>query len=260
MAETKSARPEGGGRPRRGLILGGVAAGVVVLAGVAYGVGYALSGNTLAPKTTIAGVDVGGLAPAEAEAKLTAELAQRSSDPITLTAADQSTTRTPQELGLAVDYAASVRAAGGGKSFDPRVIWENLTGGGEQSAVVGVDRAAADESEHRRNRLHAQLAGELRVGVDVDLDQLDLALGGQDVLLDRRAELAARAAPGRPEVDDDRGVLRRLDDVGHEAGVGAVLDQVAGGGLGLGLADQAHEGLPNGGCRDVTRPGAKMVP
>ncbi|MFZ2481134.1 MAG: VanW family protein [Propioniciclava sp.] len=146
MAETKSTRPEGGGRPRRGLILGGVAAGVVVLAGVAYGVGYALSGNTLAPKTTIAGVDVGGLAPAEAEAKLTAELAQRSSDPITLTAADQSTTRTPQELGLAVDYAASVRAAGGGKSFDPRVIWENLTGGGEQSAVVGVDRAAAESA------------------------------------------------------------------------------------------------------------------
>lgn len=144
MADSMSADPRGGRRPRRGLVVGGVLATVAVLAGVSYGVAYAVSGNTLAPKTSIAGVDVGGLTPAEAQAKLTADLTQRSSEPITVTAADQSTTRTPAELGLAVDYAASVQAAGGAKSFDPRIIWDNLTGGSARPAVVTVDQGAAE--------------------------------------------------------------------------------------------------------------------
>ena len=42
-----------------------------------------------------------------------------------------------------------------------------------------------------------------RVGVDVDLGQLDLALARGDGALDHRPELAARAAPLGPEVDDD---------------------------------------------------------
>jgi acetoacetyl-CoA synthetase len=40
--------------------------------------------------------------------------------------------------------------------------------------------------------------------VDVHLDELDLALRVADHLLEHRRELPARAAPRRPEVDQDR--------------------------------------------------------
>ena len=50
----------------------------------------------------------------------------------------------------------------------------------------------------------AGLAGVGRVLVDIDLDQLHLALGGCDSLFQGRAELPAGAAPGRPEIDNHR--------------------------------------------------------
>ena len=63
-----------------------------------------------------------------------------------------------------------------------------------------------------------KLAGERLVGVDVDLGQLDLAGALVDRGLERRAELAARAAPLGPEVDDDGHLARALDHLGHEVG------------------------------------------
>ena len=62
--------------------------------------------------------------------------------------------------------------------------------------------------------------------VDVHLDQLDLAVGGADGLFEDRRELAARAAPRRPEVDQHRLALRFLDDVLHERLGGRLLDQI----------------------------------
>ncbi|MFT3875783.1 MAG: VanW family protein [Propioniciclava sp.] len=136
-------------RRRRGRIIAILAGAVVVVLGGAYGIAYALSGNTLAPNATIEGVAVGGLTADQAVAKLDAELAERVQAPITLTAADQTLTRTPAELGLAVDAAASVRAAGAEKSFNPVTIWDNLTGGRAHEAVLTRDdaalQAAADE-------------------------------------------------------------------------------------------------------------------
>src|SRR3954469_3533408 len=62
--------------------------------------------------------------------------------------------------------------------------------------------------------------------VDVHLDQLDLALGGADRLLDDRRQLTAGAAPRRPEVDQHRLALRFLDDVLYEGLGGGFLDQI----------------------------------
>jgi hypothetical protein len=52
--------------------------------------------------------------------------------------------------------------------------------------------------------------------VDVDLGELDPADALGDLRLDRRAERPARAAPGGPEVDDDRQLVRALDHVALE--------------------------------------------
>jgi len=63
---------------------------------------------------------------------------------------------------------------------------------------------AVDESDHGRDRLDTHLARNRRMFVDVHLDQLDPALCSTDRLLDDRRELAAGAAPRRPEVDQHR--------------------------------------------------------
>ena len=84
-------------------------------------------------------------------------------------------------------------------------------------AHEAVDRLPLVEGEHGRNRLDAELLRDLRVLVDVDLDQRHLAAGVSDRLLQNRRELLAGAAPGRPEVDDHRRLLRRLDHVGGKA-------------------------------------------
>ena len=67
--------------------------------------------------------------------------------------------------------------------------------------------------------------------VDVHLDELDLALGGLDGLLQDRGELLARPAPGRPEIDQHRLALRFLDDVFDEGLCRRVLDDIGGAGL-----------------------------
>ena len=89
-----------------------------------------------------------------------------------------------------------------------------------------VDRPSVLEGEHGRNRLNAHLAWDLRVVVDVELDELDRALGRAHRLLQYRRQLPAGTAPRRPEIDQNRDLARGLDHVAHEILGGGVLDEV----------------------------------
>lgn len=130
-------------RPRRRAVLmgGGV---VAVLAGL-YGVGYAMTGDTLPRNATVQGVAIGGMTVDAAVAKLETDLATSAVASLTIHAGGESVTRTPAELGLSVDYRASVLQAGGVKSWDPRRIWAQVTGGGAHDAVVNQDVARTTE-------------------------------------------------------------------------------------------------------------------
>ena len=66
------------------------------------------------------------------------------------------------------------------------------------------DHLAVAERLHRRDALDPERARDRGVGVDVELDQLDLARAGLGGALEHRSELAAWAAPLGPEVDHDR--------------------------------------------------------
>ncbi len=55
--------------------------------------------------------------------------------------------------------------------------------------------------------------------VGVDLGQHDLALALCGGLLEQRRQAAAGAAPGRPEVHDDRCLRRALDHLRFEVGL-----------------------------------------
>lgn len=119
----------------------GIGVGLAALLGGGYLAGHALAGDKLPRNASISGVAVGGLSAEEAEQKLRAELAQRAGQKLTLTAGDADLAVAPAEAGLAVDYAASVVAAGGGSSWNPITILTILFGGGATDAVVSVDQA-----------------------------------------------------------------------------------------------------------------------
>ena len=99
-----------------------------------------------------------------------------------------------------------------------------------QRAHEAVGRLAVNESDHGRNRLDAHLARNGGVLVDIHLDELHLALGGAHRLFQDRRELLAGAAPGGPEVDQDRLPFRFLDNVFDKGLRRRVLDRTIGGG------------------------------
>ena len=95
-------------------------------------------------------------------------------------------------------------------------------------ALEPVDRPPLIEGVDHGNRLDAQLRRQGLRLVDVELDELDLALLLLDDFLQDRGERLAGPAPRRPEVDDHRLLHRAFDDVGGEVLLAGVLDHVAG--------------------------------
>ena len=112
--------------------------GLVLLFGGAYVAAYFLAGDKLPRGTTIAGVGIGGHSPGAAVAALQEGLEGRAT-PISVTVGSKTTQVNPSEAGLAVDYEASVEAAGGGRSWAPERLWDYYTGGDDVDPVVTVD-------------------------------------------------------------------------------------------------------------------------
>jgi vancomycin resistance protein YoaR len=123
------------------LLIAAVVGGLLVIAGILYAVGYVVTGDKVPRNAQISGVAVGGLSRSEAIQKLSVELGTKASEPLDLTVGAKETQLNPADAGLAVDYAQSVDAAGGGKSLNPRRILRTLTGGSAIGAVVVVDQA-----------------------------------------------------------------------------------------------------------------------
>ena len=70
-------------------ILLGVIIGLILIAVVGYGIDYFGNRDTVARGTSVGGVEIGGLTPAEAEEKLRAELGGVETRPVTVTAGEQ---------------------------------------------------------------------------------------------------------------------------------------------------------------------------
>jgi vancomycin resistance protein YoaR len=122
------------------LLIAAVVGGLLVITGILYLVSYIATGDKVPRKAQISGVAVGGLSRSEAIQKLSVELGVRAAEPLNLTVGDKEAQLKPADAGLAVDYAQSVDAAGGGKSLNPRRILRTLTGGSAIDAVVVVDQ------------------------------------------------------------------------------------------------------------------------
>ena len=207
----KPAREREGGR----LVLIVVVLLALLLAG-GYVAAYAAAGDKVPRGTTVAGVAIGGRTPAQAQQALEEGLADRVGQLVLVAVGSESREIAPSELGLSVDYAASVSEAGGERTWDPQRLWNYYTGGEDLDPVVELDEATLDSV----------------------LDDLDEAYG-------RRAENGAisfdtgRAVVTEPKVGqalDREGVTEALldawlspnsDQPGEEATVAIGLDDIA---------------------------------
>ncbi|HET9423616.1 MAG TPA: VanW family protein [Nocardioides sp.] len=111
----------------------------LLLAG-GYAAAALAAGDKVPRGTTVSGVDIGGLSQTDAERRLEEDLAERAAAPIEVSVVGSDpVSLDPDEIGLSVDYAASVAAAGGEQTWDPRRLWDYYTGGDDLDAVVDVD-------------------------------------------------------------------------------------------------------------------------
>ncbi|HVW44386.1 MAG TPA: VanW family protein [Amycolatopsis sp.] len=89
-----------------------VTGGVLVLGVILYAVDLMLSVGDVPRGVVVAGVDVGGMSRADAEAKLRRELEPRLTAPVPVIAGDVRTTLDPVSSGLGLDWASTIAQAG----------------------------------------------------------------------------------------------------------------------------------------------------
>ena len=135
----KTAREGAGGR----IVVGLVVLLALLVAG-GYAAAYAVAGENVPRGTAVAGVDIGGRSSEDAVATLLAELGPRAEAPVDVSVDGDVVSLDPAEVGLGIDYQATVRQAGAGRSWDPSRLWDYFTGGDDLEPVLQVDDAALD--------------------------------------------------------------------------------------------------------------------
>lgn len=215
---------------RRRLLL--AAGGVVALVAAAYVAGYVLTAQRLPADTSIAGVEVGGMSPDEAEAALTKGLAGRIDEPVVATFGDREFELDPAQAGLAVDAAASVRGAGG-RSWDPRDMIALFAGGSDHDPELTVDSAKLSSAVATvaetvdQPVVEAQItfpdakpkARSPRSGNEVTQDEFAQAI--QDAWLTTTEPIEVPVAPVAPAVDE-AGLQQAMRQIAAPAVAGPV--------------------------------------
>lgn len=172
-------REDSGSRSGWGSVLLTLAVAVLILGGVY--VGAALYFKDRPPAgVSVAGVDIGTLTREEAEETLARQLADRTTDPLTLQvrpegAAEEETQDlllVPEDAGLSLDLERTLDGVTG-LSFDPRTLWAHVAGAEHELPLrAAVDRAA----------LEAELT---RLAADYDQDPVEgeVSLGEEGVVV-----------------------------------------------------------------------------
>ncbi len=147
MPATAAIRTSGQRRNRGVVRAAWIVGGLLAVLAIGYLVLHFMASQTVPRDASVNQVPIGGLSVDDAVKKLEVELGPGDSAALTLTGQPgQSAELVPAEVGLDVDYVASVRRAGGGSSWDPRDLVKVITGAGETSSVVVVDREAVRQA------------------------------------------------------------------------------------------------------------------
>ena len=113
---------------------------VLVLAAGYVGAQWALA-DRVPSGTTVAGIDIGGMRSSAAVAALRAGLVDAETHAIPVAAGDKSTSLLPDQAGLSVDAAATVKGLTG-FGLEPFRLWVQIAGGGDRRPVTVVDEKA----------------------------------------------------------------------------------------------------------------------
>ncbi len=225
--------------------------GLALLFGAGYVAAYFATSDRIPRGTTVVGVEIGGLTPAVAESRLADGLSERLERPVRLTALDQQTSVQPEAAGLRVDVPATVRAAGGGRSWDPRRMFEYVAGGGPSDPVLDVDRARLDAAV---TALADEVDEPAKDGTVTFADgEADATYSETGVVIDRpaaatavRQEFLHSEGPvelptieAEPEIGDDV-VSEAMDSFANPAMSGPVVIRLAGEGVRLETDDIAR--------------------
>lgn len=190
---------------------------LLLLAAGAYAGSYHYVGDKVPRGTEISGVDVGGLTRAAAIEALDAEFADRSDKPIEVTVDGSRAKRVrPSEIGMGIDYDATLDAVDAEQSWLPARQWDFYAGIADIDAVVGFDEARLDAklfelssglgTPPKDGRVILRKNGKIRTvaaeaGRAIDPDVARDALAAAYLGADDRAELAV--VPLQPEIDED---------------------------------------------------------
>lgn len=115
---------------------------LVVLLGGGYVAAYSASQHKTPRGTHVGGINIGGRSLVAATEALRAGLDAKVNSPITLEIGGKKQSVLPAEVGLGVDYVASVRQAGASDSWEPERLWNYYTGGSDLDPVVTVSEMA----------------------------------------------------------------------------------------------------------------------
>lgn len=111
---------------------------VVLVLGGAYALAAWWSSSHVPRGTTVGGVEIGGMSQGEARSTLQDQLGARAALPVRVGVGDARYEISPSEAGLEVDVDATVDDVLG-FSWDPRVIWRQVSGGEALPSVVRAD-------------------------------------------------------------------------------------------------------------------------
>ena len=115
--------------------------GLALLVGGCYVAAYLAASNKVPVHTRVAGVDIGGHSPVAAATVLRDGLAGRARTPFTVVVNGRTMKVRPQQVGLDVDYAASVHAAGAERSWSLSRLWAYYAGGDQLEPVKQLDQS-----------------------------------------------------------------------------------------------------------------------
>ncbi len=210
-------------RLRKGGLIAAAVLGVLV---VLYGLDLLVSGGNVPRGVTVAGVDVGGMSHPEAEQKLRDEIGPRLAAPVKVRAGDVETAVDPKAAGLELDWTATLDRAGSQplspitrvtSFFTSREVgFATRSDEGRLSAALEALRA---ETDHEPAEGGIRFEGATPVAVDPKQGQKLDAPGAADKLLADWADGATVELPvaTTPVKTTKEGVEKALAEVAKPA-------------------------------------------
>jgi hypothetical protein len=173
-----------GGIRKKLVLLGG---GLFALVAAAYVIGLVMDHADVPLRTTVLGVDIGGLERQAAMQKLDDQLAARASSPMTLSNGKKDTKVSPSVLGLGLDSSQTVDSVAG-TDYNPLSVIGSLFGGSRPAEPVLVNDK--DKRTAQMEKMGKKSGGSLREG------GIEFVAGRPTALLPRSGEAIDPQASG----------------------------------------------------------------